>query len=165
MIATAPGGENLTARIRLANAPVSWGIMEVEGWSPPIPYQRVLDEIAGAGYQATELGPYGYLPTDSSQLRDELAKRSLELTSAFVPLKLKDSAGVDKELTHARTVGRLLADCGARFLVLSDHMWKERMACAGWVREAGVALSAADWKTVADNVRRIAAAAGDLGLR
>lgn len=139
--------------------------MEVEGWSPPIPYQRVLDEIAGAGYQATELGPYGYLPTDPSQLRDELAKRSLELTSAFVPLKLKDSAGVDKELAHARTVGRLLADCGARFLVLSDHMWEERMACAGWVREAGVALSPAEWKTVADNVRRITAVAGDLGLR
>ena len=153
------------ARIRLANAPVSWGIMEVKGWSPPIPYQRVLDEIAGAGYTATELGPYGYLPTDAAMLRDELARRSLALTSAFVPLKLKDAAGVDDALAQARIVGRLLADCGAKFLVLSDHMWDERTVCAGWARKGGPSLTSSEWKTVAGNVRRTAQTARDLGLR
>ena len=73
--------------LQLANAPVSWGIMEVKGWSPPIPYTRVMDEIAASGYSATELGPYGYYPTDAAKLRDELARRQLELTSAFVPLR------------------------------------------------------------------------------
>ncbi len=155
----------MAAQIRLANAPVSWGIMEVEGWSPPIPYGRVLDEIAGAGYAATELGPFGYLPTDAAALRAELARRKLTLTSAFVPLKLKDPAGVDDALTQARITGRLLADCGAKHLVLSDHMWPERMSCAGWARAGGPSLTAADWKTVAGSVRRTAATARDLGLR
>src|SRR3989442_15603148 len=131
-----------SACVRVANAPVSWGIMEVEGWSPPIPYQRVLDEMAGAGYTATELGPYGYLPTDAAKLRDELAKRSLALTSAFVPLKLKDRDGIEQTLAQAQTVCRLLSDCGAKYLVLADHMWDERMACAGWARETGLSLTA-----------------------
>ncbi len=139
--------------------------MEVEGWSPPIPYAKVLDEIAATGYQATELGPYGYLPTDAARLREELARRSLALTSAFLPLNLKERAGVKKELERARVVGKLLAECGARYLVLSDHMSPERMACAGWVEASGVALSAEDWKTVAANVRAAAAVAADMGLR
>jgi inosose dehydratase len=155
----------MSAQILLANAPVSWGIMEVDGWSPPIAWPRVMDEIAGSGYAATELGPYGYYPTDAAGLRAELQRRSLALTSAFVPLRLKDPGGVKTELPKAVTVGRLLADCGARYLVLSDHMWPERMACAGWVPEAGLRLTAADWKVVAQNIRQIAAAARDLGLR
>ncbi len=155
----------MTSRIRLANAPVSWGIMEVEGWSPPVPYQRVLDEIAVAGYEATELGPYGYLPTDVARLREELARRSLALTSAFVPLKLKEPAGAEEQLAQVCAVGRLLAGCGAQFLVLADALWPEREACAGWAEAAGVALAAEEWKTVAANLRPITAAARDLGLR
>src|SRR5258708_883298 len=153
------------ATLRFANAPVSWGIMEVEGWSPPIPYAQVMDEIAGCGYQATELGPYGYYPTDPAKLCDELARRKLTLTSAFVPLKLKDRAGVESQIAQTRVVGKLLADCGANYLVLSDHMWPERMACAGWAKEAGIALGAAEWKTVAESARAVAQAARDLGLR
>lgn len=152
-------------QILLANAPVSWGIMEVKGWSPPIPYSRVMDEIAAAGYAATELGPYGYYPTETNRLRDELARRSLALTSAFVPVRLKEPGAAQSELPGVLATARLLAGCGARFLVLSDWMWEERMACAGWAKHVGIALSAAQWKTVGDNVRALAAAVKDLGLR
>lgn len=151
--------------LRVANAPVSWGIMEVEGWSPPIPYSRVLDEIAAAGYTGTELGPYGYLPTDPARLREELAWRSLALTSAFVPLRLKQREGVAEVIEQARVVGRLLAACGARFIVLADQMWPEREAVAGRAGSAGPSLSAQEWKTVAENVRKVASACRDLGLR
>jgi inosose dehydratase len=153
------------ATLRLANAPVSWGIMEVEGWSPPIAFTQVMDAIAQCGYEATELGPFGYYPTDAAQLRDELARRNLALTSAFVPLRLKDRAAVAGEVAQAVTVGKLLAACGAKYLVLSDHLWPERMACAGWAREAGVTLSAGDWSVVGASIRRVAGAARELGLR
>src|ERR1039458_10253122 len=153
------------ATLQLANAPVSWGIMEVKGWSPPIPYTRVMDEIAASGYSATELGPYGYYPTDAAKLRDELARRHLELTSAFVPLRLKDRAAVWSSLDETRAIARLLAACGAKYLVLADAMWPERMACAGWVDEASIQLTAADWKTVAESVRTVAALAAEHGLR
>jgi inosose dehydratase len=151
--------------VRLANAPVSWGVMEVKGWSPAIPYSRVLDEIAQCGYRATELGPYGYYPTDAAILRDELARRNLELTSAFVPLRLKDRAAIQEGLTETRAIARLLSACGARYLVLADHMWPERMTCAGWAEEASVAMTTAEWRTVAESTRVVAALAADHGLR
>src|SRR5712692_3762027 len=148
--------------IRLANAPVSWGIMEVEGWSPPFPYATFLDELKQAGYAGTELGPYGYLPTDPAALRRELAPRSLALTSAFVPLWLKE-AGAD--LAEARAAGQLLRDLGARYLVLSDALWPEREAVAGRVPQSGIRLTDAEWRTLVDNIRAVSELAASLALR
>ncbi len=148
--------------IRVANAPVSWGIMEVEGWSPPFPYATFLDELRGAGYEGTELGPYGYLPTDAVALRAELDRRSLALTSAFVPLRLKEP---DAELEPLRRAGQLLRALGARYVVLADALWPEREAAAGRAENSGVGLSGRDWRIVADNLHAAADLAASLGLR
>jgi len=149
-------------RIRVANAPVSWGIMEVEGWSPPFPHSTFLDELQGAGYTGTELGPYGYLPTDPAALRKELEGRGLTLTSAFVPLDLKDAA---LDLAPAREVAALLEALGARYLVLADAMWPEREAVAGRAEQDGVRLTEREWQTAADNVRAACELAAGHGLR
>ena len=149
-------------RIRLANAPVSWGIMEVEGWSPPLAYTTFLDELKSAGYDGTELGPYGYLPTDPKTLGAELDRRSLALTSAFVPLRLKEPG---LSMDEARTVGGLLRSLGARYLVLSDALWAEREAVAGRVEQNSVRLTDAEWKSVVQNIRAVSEAAAGLGLR
>src|SRR5690606_20365529 len=78
-------GEDMAEDIRLAAAPVSWGVTEVAAGAARLPWTTVMDEIAAAGYEATELGPYGYYPTDPAELRAALAVRGLTLTSAFVP--------------------------------------------------------------------------------
>ena len=62
--------------IRIGSAPDSWGVWFVED-EKQTPWDRFLDEIQEAGYEWTELGPYGYLPTDLSTLRRELEKRNL----------------------------------------------------------------------------------------
>ena len=52
--------------IRIANAPVSWGALEFEGFKQkPLPYDVVLDEIAETGYAGTELGDWGFMPDRS----------------------------------------------------------------------------------------------------
>ena len=147
--------------IQVANAPVSWGIMEVEGWSQPLPWSTFLDELKAAGYAGTELGPYGYLPTDPALLRSELDRRSLALISAFVPLKLKEP-GLD--LAPARQVAELLAALGAKHLVLADDMWPEREAVAGRAAD-GPGLTGQDWETAAANLRAAAEMAAGFGLR
>ncbi len=63
--------------LKVGNAPVSWGVMEVSGWGEQIPFGKVLDEIAEAGYAGTELGPYGYFPTDPNELTPELSARDI----------------------------------------------------------------------------------------
>src|SRR6266542_273827 len=74
--------------IKVGNAPVSWGVMEVAGWGEQVPYGKVLDEITEAGYVGTELGPYGYFPTDPNELRSELSARGLQLVASFLPIPL-----------------------------------------------------------------------------
>src|SRR5581483_3619445 len=74
--------------IRVANAPVSYGAFELTvGVLPNVPEpERVLDAIAAAGYEGTELGPPGYLG-EGEELRARLERRGLALAGAFVPIR------------------------------------------------------------------------------
>lgn len=77
--------------IRLANAPVSYGAFELTvGVLPNVPGpDEVLDAIAAAGYEGTELGPLGYLGV-GDELRERLDSRGLALAGAFVELRFGD---------------------------------------------------------------------------
>lgn len=105
-------------QLRLGTAPDSWGV-----WFPSdpqqMPWSRYLDEVRDAGYKWTELGPYGYLPTDPAQLQDELDTRGLTLTGGTVFVGLHrgrealEQAKADCDAEMA-TIGPL----GARHLVI-----------------------------------------------
>jgi inosose dehydratase len=70
-------------RLRLGTCPDSWGVWFADD---PLqtPWSRFLDEVAEVGYDWLELGPYGYLPHDPSQLADELARRELKVAGGTV---------------------------------------------------------------------------------
>lgn len=71
--------------IRLAGAPISWGVCEVEGWGHQLdPPDRVLTEMRGAGLAATELGPDGFLPSDPHELTNTLARYDMTAVGGFV---------------------------------------------------------------------------------
>ena len=96
--------------IRIANAPVSWGALEFEGFSQkPLTYDVVLDEIAETGYAGTELGDWGFMPTEPAMLREELERRGLKMLGAFVPVPLRDPDALTGGIEHALRVARLLA--------------------------------------------------------
>ena len=152
--------------IRIANAPVSWGIYEFEGLEQQFTYAQVLDQITEAGYTGIELGPWGFLPTDPHALREELDKRSLKLLSSFVPVNLVDRDAHEAGEQHALQVGRLLAALDAPFIVLADDNGKvpELVQQAG--QRTGSKLSAEEWDAFAEGVNRIARRISDeLGLR
>ena len=71
---TAPASQFL-----FASAPDSWGVLDYPGPSWNQSYEKMLDEMVEAGYTGTELGPYGYFPTDPEALRAQLEKRKLKL--------------------------------------------------------------------------------------
>ena len=57
-------------RFLIGNAPCSWGTLEFEGTrGEQIGFGRMLDELAETGYTGTELGDWGYMPTDPAALR------------------------------------------------------------------------------------------------
>jgi inosose dehydratase len=152
--------------IRIANAPVSWAIYEFSEIEQKYTYQRVLDEIAETGYVGTELGPWGFFPTDPDRLRPELEQRGLRMVSAYVPVRFADAADHEAGEAHALKVGRLLAALGCKVIILADDNGRvpELVAQAG--QRQGSWLSPEQWDVFAAGVNRIARKVYDeLGLK
>jgi inosose dehydratase len=155
----------LASRFKFASAPDSWGVLDYPGPSWEQSYQKMLDEMVVAGYAGTELGPYGFLPTDAKLLASELTGRGLKLLGSFVPAVLSDPASTRVVVDHIRKVGGLLADLGAPFLVLADAQSDERDRIAGRVPADGSGgWNAEQWKQVAKVVAEAAGVTTEFGL-
>lgn len=151
--------------IKVASAPVSWGIMEEVAVPKEYPYTRVLDEIAQAGYRGTELGPYGYLPAEPNQLSEELKKRQLSMCSAFIEFHLGDRSRHVEGIKNVETTAALISQLGAKLLVLSDAITPERSAVAGRREEANKhSWTNEQWKAAEDGVSAVIAACRKYGL-
>jgi len=129
--------------IAVGTAPDSWGV-----WFPSdpkqTPWHRYLDECAAAGYEWTELGPYGYMPTELGTLRRELEGRGLKACGMAAMVHLEDAEAWPETERQLVGAGELLAGLGARYLVLIDDVYSnlftgeatrpERLDEAGWRR-------------------------------
>lgn len=104
---------------RLAAAPISWGVCEVAGWGHQLPAERVLSDIAGLGFAATEAGPDGFLPSDPTSLRSTLAAHGLELVGGFIPVVLHRPELWPMERQAATVRMTALAAAGAEVAVLA----------------------------------------------
>ena len=100
--------------MKIANAPCSWGALEFDLAGVAPNYVRVLNEIVETGYAGTELGDWGFMPTDPAQLSKEIHNRSLMLLGAFVPVALKDPSAHQPGIDIAVKTARLLSRSGRR---------------------------------------------------
>lgn len=155
--------------MRVANAPCSWGVLEFDRAGPAPSYACVLDEMASTGYAGTELGDWGFLPTEPPALRNELASRQLDLLGAFVPVALTDPTAHADGVEAAVRVARLLSSVSGSgpFVVLADDTAANpaRTERAGRITPAD-GLDDAGWKTLAAGANRVARAVRDkTGLR
>jgi inosose dehydratase len=152
-------------RFRFACAPVSWGVEDYYGPSWEQPFEQILDEMVECGYSGTELGPFGYFPTDSAVLASVLRAKNLEMLSSFVPVNLADAAAGVETTDQIRKVGSLLAALGAPCIVLADEQSKQRENIAGRVpRDGSASLTAEQWSNVARIAREAERIASDFGL-
>jgi inosose dehydratase len=147
--------------ISAANAPCSWGVLEFEPQTPTYSYDVVLDQIAATGYAGTELGDWGFMPTDPTVLRRELERRPLALVGAFVPVALSDPGSHQRGIEEAVRTASLLRDAGypTALVVLADLTEgnTRRISVAGRVRPSD-ALTSAQWDIVARGAAAVAAA-------
>ena len=106
-------------KLHLGTAPDSWGV-----WNPgsdPLqtPWQRYLDEVQAAGYKYSELGPFGYLPTDPGIIRDEYARRGLTLSGGTVFVALhKGREALEKAKADCDAEMAVIGPNGAKHLVI-----------------------------------------------
>jgi inosose dehydratase len=155
----------LKERFLFACAPDSWGVLDYPGPSWEQSYELMLDEMVEAGYTGTELGPYGFFPTDPLLLRPQLEKRGLKLLGSFVPVKMTDPSASAAVMERIRKVGHLLASLKAPFLVLADDQSTERNAYSGRTNEPGCpTLSAHQWKHVGQIVADADKVSKEFGL-
>ena len=155
----------LKERFLFACAPDSWGVLDYPGPSWEQSYEKMLDEMVEAGYTGTELGPYGFFPTDPEILKPQLEKRKLKLLGSFVPVKMSDPSAGEAVIDRIHKVGHLLATLQAPFLVLADDQSPERSAYSGRVYDAGCrTLSSHQWKHVGQIVQEAEKVANEFGL-
>ena len=155
----------ITKRFQFASAPDSWGVLDYPGPSWKQSYEKMLDEMVEAGYTGSELGPYGFFPTDSTILQPQLEKRKLKLLASFVPVKMADPAAGAAVIERIRQVGSLLAALKAPFLVIADDQSTERNAFSGRAYDKGCpTLSADQWKHIGRIVADAEKVANEFGL-
>ena len=148
-------------QVRIGSAPVSWGVWFPSDPKQP-PWRQFLDEVATAGYQWTELGPYGYLPTELPVLREELARRSLRLSGGVAMADLADPARWPEVEAQVVGVGELLGALDARFLVLIDDTYTDLFTGEP---KGPSRLDQEGWKRLIDSTHRVAdMARGRFGL-
>jgi len=132
--------------ITVGTAPDSWGVWFPSDPKQP-PWHRYLDECAAAGYEWTELGPYGYLPTELGTLRRELGQRRLRACGMAVLVHLEDAEAWPEHERQLLGAGELLAGLGARYLVLIDDVYSNLFT--GQATRPGE-LDEAGWRRLVD---------------
>jgi inosose dehydratase len=155
--------------IKIANAPCSWGALEFELEGKSLGYQQVLSEMVETGYEGTELGDWGFMPSNPAELKNVLDEKKLQLLGAFVPVALakleEHAAGIKLAL---KTAG-LMFDAGYQnaFIVLADENGsvEERTKNAGRITPE-MGLTEIQWKIFAEGAEKVAQAIKDTyGLR
>ena len=115
-----PSGSRLT----IGTAPDSWGV-----WFPSDPQQvpagQFLAEVAAAGYEAIELGPYGYLPTDPAELKDALAEHDLSVLAGTVFSGLHQPSSWDHVWKQVTDVAALTKAVGGEHIVVIPAMYRD----------------------------------------
>ncbi len=141
--------------MRVAGAPISWGVSELPGWGHRMPPDRVLAEMRQVGLEATELGPPGYLPADASARGELLERHRMRLVAGFVAAVLHDPSGRPlEEIDHEATT---LAASGAEVVVVAA-------ALGGETYDNRRGLNASEWRRLAKTLGEAAEAAIEHGL-
>jgi inosose dehydratase len=142
--------------LRLATAPVSWGIWEQTiDRSDLVPPGPLLETVTAMGYRALESGPPGYLAPNGAAAAELLAPFGVEVVATFLPLRLDDEDGFRADLDALDLTTDVLAATGGRVVILADAERPERVHACGrpeLLRET--AWSAATFDAAAGRLER-----------
>ncbi|MEU4341714.1 TIM barrel protein [Nocardia sp. NPDC023852] len=142
--------------LRIAAAPISWGVCEVPGWGHMLDARTVLSEMAELGLSATELGPPGYFPRDPAELRRLLEAYGITSVGGFLALVLHRNPR--EAIAQVKDTTALLAATGAEVLVLAAAT-----GLCGY--DSRPQLEDTEWRTLVDAAAAIRDVAAERGLR
>jgi inosose dehydratase len=147
--------------IAVANAPISYGAFELTVGIDPLvpPAERLLDQVAAAGYAGIDLGPVGYLG-EGDEIRRRLELRGLGLTGGYIELPFSEPSRLPEAVEELDA----LLDALERAPDLGPPP-RPTLADAGtaWRRthpgraatDRGVGLDAAGWRRFATGLQGV----------
>jgi len=141
--------------MRLAGAPISWGVCEVPGWGYQMSRDRVLREMTEVGITATEFGPDGFLPDEPQAKAATLASYGLKAVGGFVPVVLHDP-GFDP-VPQINTALDSFVAAGGDVLVLAANSGLDGYDTRPVLDDLG-------WSTMFSNLDRLAELARSRGV-
>lgn len=162
--------------MRIAGAPISWGVCEVPGWGYQMSPERVLAEMTQIGLTATDLGPQGWLPVAPAARARAVRRFGLTPVGSFFLAVMHDprvdpTSAVDAELDAFEAAGGevlvLACDSGREGYddrpVLDDQGWKTLFTNLERIKERAAARGVTacvhpHWGTMiqnADEVERL----------
>jgi inosose dehydratase len=114
----------VASRITIGTAPDSWGV-----WFPSdpeqVPASTFLKEVVEAGYEAIELGPYGYLPSDATELQEALDEHGLTVLAGTVFSHLHQPDAWDYTWKQVTDVAALTRAVGGEHIVVIPEPWRD----------------------------------------
>ncbi len=134
--------------IKIGTCPCSWGVWYPKNDRQP-DWQDFVKEAKEAKYTITELGPYGYLPSDLDELQSVLAENNLEVCSTAAVASLSHKDCLKALMEEAKQVGPLLKSLGATWYVLMDES-------ADYATKEARNIDDATWKNMIKAVHEIA---------
>jgi inosose dehydratase len=150
-------------RIRVAAAPINWGVWRLDAASPTS--DQMLDTIADADYEGCELGPVGYLASEPDDVARRFAPRGLEMVAAYVATDLAAPLS-PAFLEEGHVVATILAAGDGKVLLLGDAMSDARATVTGRVEQFSETWwSDEDWQQVRQNIKAISDLAAVHGVR
>jgi inosose dehydratase len=105
--------------MKLAAAPISWGVCEVPGWGFQLERDRVLDDAARLGLRDIEAGPPGFLPSGAREAREVVSARGMRVIGGFVTVVLHRPERLEAELASLDRQAAWLAGLGSEVVVLA----------------------------------------------
>ncbi len=153
-----------TGAIRIANAPVSYGVfgdLSVEGASSPA---QLLLTMAEAGYEGSEIGPPGFFGR-RDQLVQAFAASGLTAVGAYVPLHTQGpDAVLKRDLDRmGQTLGELVAVNPDAVAILADEGSDTLLANPCHRPELG--LDAEGWRRLVKVIRSAVRRVEEVGLQ
>jgi inosose dehydratase len=151
------------SKIQVGNAPCSWGTLEFEGYNTnPIGYKQMLDELVETGYTATELGDWGFMPTDPQELQKEIDGRKLAMLGAYVQVAFINAdahaAGIEEVLKIARLLATSTPNSKPMIILADDAATIPARTLNAGRATSALSMTAAEWKVYTSGVQDAARA-------
>ncbi|XCB29316.1 sugar phosphate isomerase/epimerase [Arcanobacterium hippocoleae] len=141
--------------MKIAGAPISWGVCEVPNWGYQLSPDRVLTEMKEMGLTATEFGPQGWLPQEPQARAEAVSGYGLEPVGAFF-LAIMHDPQVDP-IPAVQAELAAFAVAGGTNLILAADSGQDGYDSRPVLDETG-------WETLFNNLSRITETAAAHGV-